>query len=126
MTTNPPNDDKQGTVIPATPGQFAVVLTLPRTTNRRPTAEDIQREQLPIVAWRISREEGCDIVQPLVPGSRLPTEVVLLELPEKRFANGVVIYEDIIAAEAAMLERAQQLWDSLDKPLSFYLNNPSW
>jgi hypothetical protein len=59
--------DLLGTILPATVPMFAVVMHhLHSREDKRPAAEDIDVERLPIIGWRVNAQEA----EPILPGAR--------------------------------------------------------
>jgi hypothetical protein len=109
------DDLETGILIPAAAGIFATVITVNGVYSAAPpTADCVYVDRVPIVAWRISRYTSDSyIALPVVAGIG-SDQTALIERP-----NGDLdspddrLYENLDAAKADFLEKAQREWQRL-------------
>lgn len=106
-----PRDTLEDTYVPCT-GVIATLISVP--SNARPTADDIYVWRLHVIAWKLI---GDGFAEPVLTESTGGGEVVLIECPDGRLLDAEnCSYENLDAAKAAALAKAQEEWDAKQKP----------
>lgn len=103
-----------GLIIPAAAGAFALVIGVDDFTAKRPTAEDVYVQRVPIIGWKIEGEDPSPILlESPCSGDRIlhPCSIDGSKLIERDFC----VWDDIGSAKAGILLEVQTAWDIRQK-----------
>lgn len=100
-------DAWMGTIVPAAPGQIAVVVSSYAPGDQKPTEDDIWLTDTQVVAWRI----GETYVEPIFIEDLGSNETALIPTPDGGLIEiGSTVYPSRHAAKAAYLAQALDNW----------------
>lgn len=104
--------DHLATIVPAQPGQEAVLVCTGTDGDHRPTEDDIWTTRYPVIAWRVDSNPD-HTPSPILPDDMPSNGRIFIVLPDGKLVEPYMGQHDSLEAmRTALLEEAQRDWDA--------------